>query len=184
MPDILPDSGIITLYNRRDEQAIQATADKYGSFCLGISYDILGSREDAEECVNDTYLRVWNSIPPARPASLQAFLATVTRRLSLDRYREQRAAKRNRELEVSFEELSEAVPAPDERADELPELLNDFLRTLDLPERRLFLRRYWLSVPTAKLAEEEGSSKNAVTVLLYKTRNKLKAYLKERGYTV
>ena len=76
------------------------------------------------------------------------------------------------------------IEAPDERADELPELLNDFLRTLDLPERRLFLRRYWLSVPTAKLAEEEGSSKNAVTVRLYKTRNKLKAYLKERGYTV
>ena len=76
------------------------------------------------------------------------------------------------------------IQAPDDRADELPELLNGFLRTLDLPERRLFLRRYWFSVPTPKLAEEEGSSKNAVTVRLYKTRNKLKAYLQERGYTV
>ena len=182
MPDILPDSGIITLYNRRDEQAIQATADKYGSFCLGISYDILGSREDAEECVNDTYLRVWNSIPPARPASLQAFLATVTRRISLDRYRERRAAKRNRELEVSFEELSEAVPAPDERADELPALLNDFLRTLEFPERRLFLRRYWLSIPVETLAKEEQTTVNAINVRIYKTRKKLRAYLLERGY--
>ena len=184
MPDILPDSGIITLYNRRDERAIQATADKYGSFCLGISYDILGSREDAEECVNDTYLRVWNSIPPDRPASLQAFLATITRRISLDRYREQRAAKRNRDLEVSFEELSDMIQAPDDRADELPELLNGFLRTLDLPERRMFLRRYWFSIPLEALAFEAGTTKNAVVVKLYKTRNKLKAYLKERGYTV
>ena len=184
MPEKLPDERIIALYNARDEKAIQATADKYGNFCMSLSYDILGSRPDAEECVNDTYLRAWNSIPPAKPKSLQAFLAAITRRISLDRYREQRAAKRNRELEISFEELSDMIQAPDERADELPELLNDFLRTLDLPERRLFLRRYWLSVPTAKLAEEEGSSKNAVTVRLYKTRNKLKAYLKERGYTV
>ena len=184
MPRHLPDEQIIQLYNARNEQAIRATADKYGNFCMSLSYDILGNRPDAEECVNDTYLRAWNSIPPAKPKSLQAFLAAITRRLSLDRYREQRAAKRNRELEISFEELSDMIQAPDERADELPELLNDFLHTLDLPERRLFLRRYWLSVPTAKLAEEEGTTKNAVTVRLYKTRNKLKAYLKERGYTV
>ena len=184
MPRHLPDEQIVNLYNARNEQAIRATADKYGNFCMSLSYDILGSRPDAEECVNDTYLRVWNSIPPAKPRSLQAFLAAITRRLSLDRYREQRAAKRNRELEISFEELSDMIQAPDERADELPELLNDFLRTLDLPERRLFLRRYWLSVPTAKLAEEEGTTQNAVTVRLYKTRNKLKAYLQERGYTV
>ena len=184
MPRHLPDEQIVNLDNARNEQAIRATADKYGNFCMSLSYDILGSRPDAEECVNDTYLRVWNSIPPAKPRSLQAFLAAITRRLSLDRYREQRAAKRNRELEISFEELSDMIQAPDDRADELPDLLNDFLRTLDLPERRLFLRRYWLSVPTAKLAEEEGTTKNAVTVRLYKTRNKLKAYLKERGYTV
>lgn len=184
MPERLSDDRIVALYNARDEQAIAATADKYGNFCMGLAYDILGSRPDAEECVNDTYLRAWNSIPPAKPKSLQAFLAAITRRLSIDRYREQRAAKRNRELEVSFEELSDMVQAPDDRADELPELLNGFLRTLDYAERRLFLRRYWFSVSTGDLAKEEGTSKNAVTVRLYKTRNKLKAYLQERGYTV
>lgn len=184
MPERLPDERIIALYNARNEQAIVATADKYGNFCMSLSYDILHSRSDAEECVNDTYLRAWNSIPPAKPNSLQAFLAAITRRLSLDRYRKQRAAKRNRDLEVSFEELSDMVQAPDERANELPELLNAFLRTLDSRERRLFLRRYWVSVSLEALANEEGTTKNAVTVRLYKTRNKLKVYLQERGYTV
>ena len=182
MPEKLSDERIIALYNARDEKAIQATADKYGNFCMSLSYDILGNRSDAEECVNDTYLRAWNSIPPARPKSLQAFLAAITRRLSLDRYREQRAAKRNRELEVSFEELSEAVPAPDERADELPALVNDFLRPLEFPERRLFLRRYWLSIPVETLAKEEQTTVNAINVRIYKTRKKLRAYLLERGY--
>ena len=182
MPERLSDDRIVALYNARDEQAIAATSDKYGNFCMGLAYDILGSRPDAEECVNDTYLRAWNSIPPAKPKSLQAFLAAITRRLSLDRYREQRAAKRNRELEVSFEELSEAVPAPDERADELPALLNDFLRTLEFPERRLFLRRYWLSIPVETLAREERTTVNAIHVRVYKTRKKLRAYLLERGY--
>ena len=184
MPEKLPDERIIALYNARDEKAIQATADKYGNFCMSLSYDILKSRPDAEECVNDTYLRAWNSIPPAKPKKLQAFLAAITRRLSLDRYREQRAAKRNRDLEISFEELSDMIEAPDDRADELPELFNDFLRTLDRPERRLFLRRYWFSVTVEALAKEEGTTKNAITVRLYKTRNKLKSYLQERGYTV
>lgn len=184
MPEKLSDEQIISLYNDRDEQAIQATADKYGNFCMSLAYDILASRPDAEECVNDTYLRAWNSIPPAKPQSLQAFLAAITRRLSLDRYRETRAAKRNRELEVSFEELSDSISIPDDRADELPELLNGFLRSLDYPERRLFLRRYWFSVPVETLAKEEGTTKNAITVRIYKTRNKLRTYLKERGYTV
>ena len=184
MPEKLSDERIITLYNARDEQAIRATADKYGNFCMSLSYGILQSRPDAEECVNDAYLRVWNSIPPAKPQSLQAFLAAITRRLSLDRYREQRAAKRNKDLEISFEELSDMIEAPDDRADELPELLNGFLRTLGHDERRLFLRRYWLSVTVEALAKEERTTKNAVTVRLYKTRNKLRAYLKERGYTV
>ena len=184
MPRTLSDDCIIALYNARDETAIAATAHKYGHFCMSVAYGILQSRPDAEECVNDTYLRTWNSIPPAAPRNLRAFLAAITRRLSLDRYREQRAAKRNRDLEVSFEELSEAVEAPDERADELPELLNAFLRELDVTDRRVFLRRYWLSVPLEDIAREEGTTKNAVTVRLYKIRNKLRDYLKERGYSL
>ena len=178
------DARIIELYNARDEAAIAATAAKYESFCMSVAYGILQSRSDAEECVNDTYLRAWNSIPPAKPHSLPAFLAAITRRLSLDRYREQRAAKRNRDLEISFEELSEAVQAPDDSADELPELLNAFLRSLDTTERRVFLRRYWLSVSPEDIAREEGTTKNAVTVRLYKTRGKLRTFLKERGYSL
>ena len=180
----MEDLEIIELYFRRDDRAIAETDAKYGKLCLALASNVLGNAQDAEECVNDTYLRAWNSIPPAKPKKLQAFLAAITRRLSLDRYREQRAAKRNRDLEVSFEELSDMIEAPDDRADELPELLNSFLRTLDQPERRLFLRRYWFSVSVETLAKEEGTTKNAITVRLYKTRNKLKAYLQERGYTV
>ena len=180
----MEDNKIIELYFARSEEAIKQTELKYGNYCFLIAHNILSSREDAEECVNDTYLNAWNSIPPAKPKKLQAFLAAIPRRLSLDRYREQRAAKRNRDLEVSFEELSDMIQAPDDRADELPDLLNGFLRTLDHPERRLFLRRYWFSVSVEALAKEEGTTKNAITVRLYKTRNKLKAYLQERGYTV
>jgi RNA polymerase sigma-70 factor (ECF subfamily) len=183
-PRPLTDAEIVALYLARDESAIDHTAKNYGAYCLSVAMNILNNHPDAEECVNDTYLRAWNSIPPAKPNSLQAFLAAITRRLSLDRYRKQRAAKRNRDLEVSFEELSDMVQAPDERANELPELLNAFLRTLDSRERRLFLRRYWVSVSLEALANEEGTTKNAVTVRLYKTRNKLKVYLQERGYTV
>ena len=184
MPDILPDSGIITLYNRRDEQAIQATADKYGSFCLGISYDILGSREDAEECVNDTYLRVWNSIPPARPASLQAFLATVTRRISLDRYRERRAAKRNRDFDLSLEELAECIPMRDEEAGELTALLDEFLESLPEAEWKLFCGRYWHNIPVGELATIHGIPAKKVSMRLFRTREKLRLFLNERGYSL
>ncbi|MBQ9150615.1 MAG: sigma-70 family RNA polymerase sigma factor [Clostridia bacterium] len=184
MPEKLPDNQIIDLYFARDEQALRATADKYENFCRSLAYDILANHCDAEECVNDAYLRVWNSIPPARPQSLQAFLAAIVRRLSLDRYRSRHSAKRNRDLEVSFEELSEAVRAPDEYADELPALLNSFLYSLEITECRLFLRRYWYSVSVEDLAREEGTTKNAITVRIYKTRKKLRAYLKERGYSV
>lgn len=180
----MEDYQIVDLYWARQESAIGESHRKYGKMLQSLSFSVLSSKEDAEECVNDTYLRAWNSIPPAKPNSLQAFLAAITRRLSLDRYRKQRAAKRNHDLEVSFEELSDMVQAPDERANELPELLNAFLRTLDSRERRLFLRRYWVSVSLEALANEEGTTKNAVTVRLYKTRNKLKVYLQERGYTV
>ena len=180
----MEDRDIIALYFARNEDAIKESSVKYGTYVTGISMSILQNALDAEECVNDTYLRAWNSIPPAKPKKLQAFLAAITRRLSLDRYREQRAAKRNRDLEISFEELSDMIEAPDDRADELPDLLDGFLRTLSYPERRLFLRRYWFSVSVEALAKEEGTTKNAITVRLYKTRNKLKAYLQERGYTV
>ncbi len=178
----MTDSDIIRLFLERDEQAISATEAKYGRYCMAIAQDVLGNAQDAEECVSDVYLKVWNSIPPDEPDSLKAYVATVTRRLAINRYHSQRAAKRNRELEVAFEELEACIPAPEEAESELPELLNEFLAGLKPADRRLFVRRYWYAMMPAELAKREGMSVNAVTVKLYKIRNKLRKFLEERGY--
>ena len=173
----MTDSDIIRLFFDRDERAIAETAEKYGRYCMTIARDILDSEQDAEECVSDVYLKVWNSIPPDEPSSLKAYIAVLTRRLSINRYHESRAAKRNRELEA-------CIPAPEEAAEELPELLNEFLAGLKAADRRLFVRRYWYAMMPAELAKAEGMTVNAVTVKLYKTRNKLRKFLEERGYKV
>lgn len=178
----MTDSDIIRLYFARDEKAIAATRETYGSYCMTIARDILGNEQDAEECVSDTYLKLWNSIPPDEPRSLKAYAATVIRRLSINRYHQIRAARRNGGIELVFEELENCIPAPEEAASELPELLNEFLAGLRPTDRRLFVRRYWYAMMPAELAEKEGMTVNAVTVRLYKTRNKLRAFLEERGY--
>ena len=180
----MTDQEIISLYFARDEQAIAETSRLYGSMCMSTAMRVLDSRPDAEECVSDAYLKAWNSIPPDEPASLKAYVAVLTRRLSINRYHESRAAKRNRELEVAFEEMEACIPAPEEAAGELPELLNEFLAGLKETDRRLFIRRYWYAMMPAELAKREGMTVNAVTVKLYKTRNKLRKFLEERGYKV
>ena len=119
----MTDSDIIRLFFHRDEQAISETAARYGKYCMTIARDILGSEQDAEECVSDVYLKAWNSIPPESPTSLKAYVAVLTRRLAINRYHENRAQRRNRELEVAFEELEDCIPAPEEAASELPELI-------------------------------------------------------------
>ena len=180
----MTDSEIIRLFLARDEQAIAETTAKYGKYCMTIAKDILDNEQDAEECVSDVYLKVWNSIPPDTPDSLKAYVAVLTRRLAINRYHESRAAKRNRMLEVAFEELEACIPAPEEAAEELPALLNEFLGGLKDTDRRLFVRRYWYAMMPAEIAKREGMGVNAVTVRLYKTRNKLRKFLEERGYTI
>ncbi len=180
----MEDKAIVELYFARDEQAIAQTSAKYGGYCLQISYNILRSRPDAEECVNDTYLRAWQTIPPERPSKLKAFLGCIVRRLSLDRYRYLHAARRNRDMEVSFEELEDCIPVRDEQAHELPSLLNEFLGSLSAADRRVMVKRYWYAMSVQEIAADEGMTVNAVTVRLYKTRNKLRAFLEERGYSV
>ena len=180
----MTDHEIIELYFARDEAAIAETDKKYGSYCMSIAQNILKSTPDAEECVNDTYVRTWNAIPPERPNALKVFLACIVRRLSINRYNSWHTAKRDKNMEVAFEELSESIPMRDEDAGDLPQLLNDFLEALDPVERRILVRRYWYAMPPAKIAALEGISQNAVNVKIYKTRNKLRLFLKERGYTV
>ena len=178
------DQEIISLYFDRNEQAIKETETKYGKTCMQVSMNILHSRPDAEECVNDTYLKTWNSIPPTKPHSLCAFLCRIIRNLSLNRLQELSAAKRCRVLTVSFEELEACIPAAMEDAGELASLLNSFLESLDETNRVLFMGRYWYSYAIDDLAAQMGLTDKAVYMRLHKTREKLRAYLAERGYRV
>ena len=181
----MTDSDIIRLFFDRDEQAIAETAEKYGRYCMTIARDILDSEQDAEECVSDVYLKAWNSIPPDEPTSLKAYIAVLTRRLSINRYHESRAAKRNRELEVAFEELGDCVPVPeDTSAEELCALLDSFLEQTPTLDRQLFLGRYWFAHSVKVLAKQYDLTENAVSQRLKRTRAALRDYLTERGYSV
>ena len=121
------DAAIIELYFARDEEAIKKTDEKYGKLCMQTSMNILNSRPDAEECVSDTYLKTWNSIPPTRPASLCTFILRIIRNLSLNRLRDMKAARRNRDLTVSLEELEDCIPMPDEQSPALAALLEELV---------------------------------------------------------
>lgn len=179
------DTEIIDLYWQRDEQAIQRTAERYGNLCLRIALNILGNAADAEECVNDTYLRVWNAIPPARPTVLSAFLTKITRNLALDRYRAGRRKKRGGEFTVMLSELGDCIPAPEETdATQLLAHIKAFLESLEAVDRNLFVGRYFHAYEVKQLAQGYGMTPNAVSLRLYKTREKLRAYLQERGYSV
>ena len=164
------DQEIISLYFDRDEQAIAETDKRYGKTCMRVSMSILNSHPDAEECVNDTYLKTWNAIPPARPRSLCAFVCRIVRNLSINRLEELTAAKRNRDLTVSFEELAE--------------LLESVLRKEGETDRVLFVGRYWFACPVEELARRTGLTRRAVHMRIFRTRERLRAYLTERGYGV
>ena len=178
------DQDIVALYFARNEQAIRETDVKYGKVCMQVSMNILDSHPDAEECVNDTYLKTWNSIPPTKPNSLCAFVCRIVRNLSLNRLRDLRREKRNKELTLSLDELEACIPAAVDDSNTLAELLNGFLEGLDTRERQLFVGRYWYAHPVNRLAEAHGVTPNTVSKQLARTREKLRAYLAKRGYTV
>lgn len=180
------DEEIVELYWQRNERAIQLTHRRYGGLCTKVAMNILGDPSDAEECVNDTYLKAWNAIPPTIPRCLRAFLAKIVRNLSIDRYREKRVERPTVELEAAMAELSACIPTEAEQAEAvaLSEMLDRFLRTEEETDRRLFLGRYWHGAAVKDLAAGSGLSPNAVTKRLAKTRERLRAYLTERGYSL
>ncbi len=180
----MDDQTILDLYFARDERAIRESERQYGALCHTVAFNILRDRSDAEECVNDTYLKAWNSIPPARPHSLSVFLCRITRNLALDRFRLSHRQKRNADLTVSLEELSACIPMPDEAAGELPALLNQFLARLDAEERQIFVGRYFHACSVKTLSRLHGLTPKAVTMRLSRTRGKLRSFLEERGYSV
>lgn len=185
----MDDRDIINLYWARAHQAITETASKYGSYCRSIAQNILGSQEDAEECVNDTYLHAWNSIPPNRPDVLSAYLGKLTRNLSFDRFRTNHADKRGGgEICLVLDELAECVSGEETVEDEvtrqeLIQTINEFLVLLPKDKRNIFLSRYWYVLPVSEIARKHGMTVGNVSVILSRIRTKLKAYLIERGYT-
>ena len=180
----MQDQDIIALYFARNQQAITETDKKYGGDCMRVSYNILNNRQDAEECVNDTYLHTWRTIPPTRPSSLRAFLCRIVRNLSLSRFRDLHRQKRNRDLEVSLEEISYCIPAPADNADELAAHISDFLETEERLDRLLFMGRYFHGISVKELALRCGMTPNGVSARLYRCRERLRVYLQERGYSI
>lgn len=186
----MDDSKIIELYQDRSEQAISETSRKYGKYCHCIAYNILHNAEDSEECVNDTYLRAWNSIPPKRPNRLQSFLGKITRNLSLNRWEMLSAEKRGAgQVPLVLEELAECIPAG-ENVEQLAEdtvirnALDRFLEELPEETRKLFVRRYWYLSPVKEIAADYGFSESKVTVTLFRTREKLRTVLEKEGISL
>ena len=181
------DADIVGLYWARSESAVSATADKYGAYCHSISYCILRDHGDADECVNDTYLDAWNSMPPHRPRVLSTFLGKITRRISIDRWRRAHAEKRGSgEIPLALDELSEVVGTDGGVSDALDakilsEAVGAFLRRLPTAERRVFMCRYWYLEPIETICERFGYSESKVKSMLSRTRSKLRAKLGEEG---
>lgn len=181
----MEDYQIVELYWQRNESAIQESQEKYGDYCATIANNVLRVPEDAEECVNDTWLRAWNAIPPKRPGSLAIFLGRITRNLAIDRYRRDRTQKNGGgQIALCLEELGECVgenrPIEDRLA--LRETVNRFLQGLPEKSRRIFLLRYWYVMPVAEIARRSGLSEGAVKMSLLRLREKLKSELEQEGF--
>lgn len=185
----MEDSRILELFNRRDEAAVRAVAEKYGALCASVSRNILQNSEDVEECLNDTYLKAWESIPPAHPERLSSYLAKIAKNISLNRYKSEHREKRGGgESMLVFEELEELEPfaansvAETAERNELLAEINRFLGRLKKEKRIIFVRRYWYCDEISELAAAFGISESNVYAILSRTRAELKKYLKKRGY--
>lgn len=178
----MEDSQIIELYWQRQESAIRETETKYGAFCLGIAANILSVREDAEECVNDTYFQAWKSMPPQRPEKLRAWLGRVVRNIAINLWHRNRYAG----IQELLSELEDCIPSPrtierEMEGKELAEYLDSWLLSLSAVDRRLFVRRYWNGIPLGQLAREQGVPSAKLAQQMYRLRQNLKSALEKEG---
>lgn len=183
----MEDEKIVMLYWERDENAIRETEQKYGKYCYTIAYNILHSREDSDECVNDTWSGAWDAMPPEKPTKLQSFLARITRNIAIDRLRYDGAQKRGAEVESAIDEYWECIPnkdAPIEDEFLLKQAINGFLATLDIRTRVIFMRRYWYSMSVKDIASGMHLSESHVSVILHRTRSKFRDHLTKGGIFV
>lgn len=184
----MEDQAIVALYWDRNENAIAETERKYGPYCRSIAGNILSSREDAEECVSDTWHRAWNTMPPQRPGSLSAFLGRIVRNLSISRWRQEHAQKRYSGLESLLSELEDCLPAPggvEEAVEghELTRRVEEWLESLGREDRAVFLRRYWYGEEVKALAKTWGVVPNQMTKRLIRLRKQLREMLEREGFT-
>ena len=181
----MEDNQIIALYFARQENALEETQKKYGKYCHSIAFRILHNEEDANECVNDTYWDAWNSIPPHKPHRLSSFLATITRRIALDRFRRRTAEKRfGSETAISLQELEECIPCEKSIDEELEtqrlaQTISAFLRTLPVVQANVFIRRYWYFDGISDIARRFDFKESKTKMMLKKTREQLLEYLKK-----
>ncbi|MGI5962513.1 MAG: RNA polymerase sigma factor [Lawsonibacter sp.] len=185
----MEDAAIVALYWQRDEGAICASEEKYGPTCRKLSYQILQSIQDAEECTNDTWHRAWDTMPPQRPQSLRAYLLRIVRNLSIDRWRTRRSKKRGEGLEELVLELEECVAtAPSAEAvwegEAVAEVIDCWLDTLEEMDRAAFLLRYWYGQPVKELARRFGGSANGMSKRLHRLRQSLRQTLEREGVKV
>ena len=181
----MSDDKIVELFWERSKDAITEMSAKYSNYCRAIAFNILQDNEDADECVNDTFLRAWNAIPPTRPNRLSTYLGKITRNLSFNRYEKQKASKRGGGIEeIALSELEECVPSSmnveqtiDERI--LTETINRFLSELPEQQRIVFVRRYWYLYSIAEIANDFNITESKVKSILFRARKKLKIYLKK-----
>lgn len=186
----MDDNKIVELYLRRDETAVKHTSEKYGRRLRALAYGIVNDRETAEECENDAYLETWRSIPPHEPRSyLYAFLARITRHISLNCCRSRSRLKRSAFICELSAELEQCIPAPDDvecRIEDMAlcEAINGFLGTLTEEKRNIFIRRYWYLDPVADISRRFGLSESKVKTTLFRCRGQLREYLEREGYTI
>lgn len=184
----MEDSEIVQLYWDRDQNAISQTANKYGNYCASIAKNILGNNEDAEECVNDTYMKAWNSMPEHRPKMLSTFLGKITRNVAFNRYKLNHANKRGGcEIPAILDELNECVSGGNNVEQELEyhelvKAIDMFLDTLSIKKRNIFICRYWYSESISDIAKQYGMRENTVSMTLNRLRAKLQKYLSKRGF--
>lgn len=186
----MDDKKIVCLFLERNESALREVSKKYGAYCTTIARNILHNNEDAEECVNDTYLRVWNSIPPNKPTALGAFLGKITKNLALNRAASFHCEKRGgKDVSVPFEELDEFISGnasveSESEFNEIIDEINAFLETLPAKKRMIFVARYWQYEKLSEIAECFGMAESGVAASLGRTCRKLRDYLIKRGYDV
>ena len=183
----MKDNEIISLFEVRDEHAIEALSDKYHPYCYKIAWNLLTNKEDSEECLNDTWLRAWNAIPPARPQRLGPFLGTITRNLALNRIRQEQTQKRGSGVvQVAIEELGECIPAASDvyeamEEKQLTQIINAFLAELPQEKRVAFVLRYYYGTSIQQIAKRLRCSESRVKSMLYRIRGRLKVHLEQEG---